>query len=250
MPPMAWTAGRRWRFRPCSRTTPSAASRRPRGCTRARSGPICSSRFPVPPRASPRSRNRSSRACRSTSRCCSPVSNTSRRRSPTCAASNGASRRASIRWSHRWHRCSSVAGTWPSRTACRRRFATASASPSRCAPTRPIATCWPRRAGTSSPPPARGRNACCGPVPVPRIRPLRQPFMLKRSRRRIPSTPFPKRRCRRSPRTARRPACCRWMRASPKPPSPSSSARASTMKRWPPTYSAKAPKPSRNPGAT
>ena len=36
-----------------------------------------------------------------------------------------------------------------------------SASPSRSAPTRRIATCSPRRAGRSSPPPARGRSACC-----------------------------------------------------------------------------------------
>jgi hypothetical protein len=52
-----------------------------------------SSRFPAPRKACPPSRRRSPPAFRSMSRCSSLESNTSRRPTPTCAASNGASRR-------------------------------------------------------------------------------------------------------------------------------------------------------------
>ena len=66
----------------------------------------------------------------------------------TCAASSGASPPGSIRGSSRWPRCSSAAGTSPSKDQVpRRRCATASASPSPGAPTRRTATCSARRAG-------------------------------------------------------------------------------------------------------
>ena len=74
------------------------------------------------PKASRRSRSRSSPACRSTSRCCSRASSTSPPPRRTCAASSGASPPASIRRSRRSRRCSSAAGTWRSRTRCRRQL--------------------------------------------------------------------------------------------------------------------------------
>ena len=64
--PTAWTAGCRWRSRPCWPTTRPAPSPRPRNSTPGRDGPISSSRYRAPRRASPPSRKRSSRACRST----------------------------------------------------------------------------------------------------------------------------------------------------------------------------------------
>ena len=54
-----------------------------------RDGPISSSRYRVPRRASPPSRRPSSRACRSTSPCCSPASNTWPPPRPICEASSG-----------------------------------------------------------------------------------------------------------------------------------------------------------------
>ena len=44
-----------------------------------------------------------------------------------------------------WRRSSSAAGTWRSRTRCRRRCAIVLASPSPCARTRPTAICWQRK---------------------------------------------------------------------------------------------------------
>ena len=73
--------------------------------------------------------------------------------------------------------------------------ATASGSRLPSAPTRPIATCSTRHAGGNSPLPARGRNACCGPAPAPRVPALRTRCTSRRSRRRTPSTPCPRRRC-------------------------------------------------------
>src|SRR5471030_2257403 len=59
-----------------------------------------------------RSRNRSSPACRSTSRCCFRASSTWPRRRRICAASSAASTPDLIPRSARWRRCSSAAGTW------------------------------------------------------------------------------------------------------------------------------------------
>ena len=64
--PTAWTAGYRWRSRRCWPTTRPARSRRRRNCTPGRDGRIYSSRFPAPRKGCPRSRRRSSPACRST----------------------------------------------------------------------------------------------------------------------------------------------------------------------------------------
>ena len=65
----------------------------------------------------------------------------------------------------------------------------------------------PRSAGfaalaASSPAPAPGRSACSGRAPAPRIPQRRTRCTSKRSPRRTPSTPFPKRRCSRLPITA------------------------------------------------
>jgi transaldolase len=58
---------------------------------------IEAARSRVPGRASPRSRKPSLRACRSTSRCCSPGNTIWPSRRPTCGASSGASQPSSIR---------------------------------------------------------------------------------------------------------------------------------------------------------
>ena len=70
-----------------------------------------------------------------------------------------------------------------------RRSATVWGSPSPSARTRPTAICWRRRAGGNSPLPARGRSACSGPAPAPRIPPPRIRSTSKRWRPRTPSTP-------------------------------------------------------------
>ena len=87
------------------------------------------------------------------------------------------------------------------------------------------------------------RNACCGPAPAPRIRPPRTRFTLKRSRRRTPSTPYPRRRCSPSPHMARSGTFCRQTQATRKPCSRNSHSKGSTTRRWPPNSSRKAPKP-------
>ena len=45
------------------------------------------------------------------------------------------------------------------------------------APTRPIASCSPRRASSAPPTPAPGPSACCGPAPAPRTRKPPTPSM-------------------------------------------------------------------------
>ena len=83
-------AAARLRHRGDDRGREGAASRAPRGRT-------CSSRSPARRRACPRSRRRSSPACPSTSRCSSPASTTSPPPRRSCAASSDASRRTSPR---------------------------------------------------------------------------------------------------------------------------------------------------------
>ena len=65
--PTAWTAGSRCEVSPLlAYDTKTTLSPRPRNCTRAPGGRTCSSRFPAPGKGCPRSRRRSSPACRST----------------------------------------------------------------------------------------------------------------------------------------------------------------------------------------
>ena len=135
----------------------------------APAGPICSSRFPAPRKDCPPSRRRSSPASRSTSRCSSPASNTSRRPRPICAASNGASRPGSIPRSDRSPRSSSAAGTSRSQARCPPALVNSWASPSASAPTRPTTIFLARRAGCGPPTPAPAPSACSGPAPAPRI---------------------------------------------------------------------------------
>ena len=96
------------------------------------------------------------------------------------------------------------------------RCAIASASRSRCAPTRPTATCWPRRAGRSWRRPAPARSGCSGPAPAPRTRARPTRSTSRRWPRPTRSTRFPRRRCRRSPTTARSAQRCRSTAATPK----------------------------------
>ena len=107
----AWTAGCRWKSRPCWLTTRKPPSPRPRICTPARDAPTSSSRFRAPRKACLPSRRRSLPVCRSTSRSCSPASSTWRLPRRSCAASSGASMPGSSPTSAPWPRCSSAAGT-------------------------------------------------------------------------------------------------------------------------------------------
>jgi hypothetical protein len=74
---------------------------------------LSSSRFRGHLPALPPLRNRYSLACRSTSRYCSRASNTSQRRTPTCAALSGVSPPGSIQKWGRSLQFLSAAGMWP-----------------------------------------------------------------------------------------------------------------------------------------
>ena len=122
-------------------------------------------------RACRRSRKRSSPACRSTSRCCSPPRSMWPRPTPICAAWNGASRPgcppdvrsvASV-FVCRWDRgvadkvpADAAEPPWPGHREGR--------------PIKPIAICSTATAGSAWPITAPSRNACCLPAPAPRTR--------------------------------------------------------------------------------
>ncbi len=110
--PTGSTASSRSRSRRCLPTTPRRRSCRPRSCTPRPSATNLFIKIPGDRRpGSRRSRSRSSPAFRSTSPCSSRASSTSPPPTPTCAASNGGSRRGSTRTSPRSPRSSSAAGT-------------------------------------------------------------------------------------------------------------------------------------------
>jgi hypothetical protein len=81
-------------------------------------------------------------------------------------------------------------------------------------PTAPTASCWPRRAGTNSPPLARTCSACCGPAPAPKTLRRPTPCTSRRWPRPTPSTPYPKKRCLRFLTTARCSQACKAMAAT------------------------------------
>ena len=118
------------------------------------------------------------------------------------------------------------------RTRCRPRCATGSASPSP-AHLQAIANCC-IAALAGSPPPARGRNACCGRAPAPRIRTRPTRSMSRRSPRPTRSTRCRRRHCTPSPTTARSGAPMPPTAATPRRCSPNSRAPASTSTRSPP----------------
>ena len=202
-------------------------------------------------RAFRRSRNRSSPACRSTSRCCSRASST--RRGRGLPARHRAAHRRRPRSAGRLGRLAlrQPLGQGGRATRCRRAAQPARHRDRRRAPTAPIASCWPRRAGASSPPPARGRSACSGPAPAPRIPKARTRCTSRRWRRRTPSTPCPRRRCSPSPSTARCAASMAERRRRCRSGAGALRARPASMStRWPRSCSARAPRRSSSRGTS
>ena len=178
-------------------------------CTPRPTGPTCSSRSPARPRACPRSRRRSSPACRSTSRCCSRATSTSRRRRGLHARPRAPHRgRARAPTCARSPRCSSAAGTRRRREGARRAAQPARHRRRRSSAYAPIASCsrrdrWQRLEGQG----ARPQRLLFASTGTKDPQALRHRSTSTRSRRPTPSTPCRRRRCSRSPTTASVDAC-------------------------------------------
>ena len=168
--PTAWTAGCRWKSRPCWPTTRPAPSPRPRNLHARAGRPNLFIKIPGTKEGLP--------AIEEAIFAGVPINVTllvlpralrGGRRGVPARHRAAHRRRAEARCRLRGFGVRQPLGCRGRRARCRTRSPTSSASPSASAPTRRTATCLARRAGSVSTTPAPARSASSGPAREPRI---------------------------------------------------------------------------------